>query len=434
MIKKTWRLLALFFLVSHVVLGQNPHMQCGVSFLDQPPVEVRAKTAANPSDSIVYLIPVVFHVVWDTLQLGDTAITTNIPDARILEQLEVLNEDYGKFGNGFNQNPVGADTRIRFALAQRDPNGRRTSGITRQYNPEASNVNIAQERILKDLVRWDTRRYLNIWVVKEINFEREEDPTGGNPGVIGGYAYFPQNQAGQDLDGVVIRWEQLGRNARYHPTLNILGRTATHEIGHYFGLFHPWGPRENSNCREDDGLEDTPTCSGFDEVLVEGFSCDTDIFQCGRRRMIENYMDYTPDPCKNLFTEDQKRLMRVNIDRFRQPLVSEENLIQTGIFDIYQQLRAGERRDMVRIYPNPVVDRTLRLYSSLEQAVTMSIRIYNTRGQLMDHYRLDQVEVNRRDIDLSRFDPGLYFYKLQYDVPDSDASRTVEQRGKIILR
>ena len=408
--------------------AQATHAVCGFSQANPSAQQARlikSKTQANPEDSIAYLVPVVFHVVWDSIQIGRLTVETNVHDSLIREQIAVLNEDYGRYGNGFNDDSVGADTRIRFALARRDPDGNPTSGITRQYNPEASRVALNDERKLKNLVRWDTRRYLNIWVVADIVASDTADPSGGNPGVIGGYAYLPQNHAGDNVDGIVVRWEQVGRGGRFRAQLGVEGRTTTHEAGHYFGLLHPWGPNENSGCREDDGLDDTPTCSGYQSAL-EYDSCGKELIQCGNRRMTENYMDYTPDSCKNIFTQQQRRLMRLRIRQFRTSLVSEENMLRTGLFETFQQLTPDARRDVVRIYPNPVEDRKIRLYASLEEPKTISLELLGPGGRQYFQQHFAKVETDVLEATLPAMRPGIYLYRLQY----GQGTKT----GKLLIR
>jgi hypothetical protein len=68
------------------------------------------KTELDPSDSEVYTIPVVFHVIYERKGRGPDALSDDI----FRNQIMVLNEDFGRFGNGFNTNPVGTDCRIRF--------------------------------------------------------------------------------------------------------------------------------------------------------------------------------------------------------------------------------------------------------------------------------------------------------------------------------
>src|SRR6185436_13006396 len=89
---------------------------------------------------------------------------------------------------------------------------------------------------------------------------------------------------------------------------NNMGRTLTHEMGHYLGLRHIWGDELfEDNCSLDDGIDDTPNCGSGDQ-----YSCDYEANTCESSLpddmpdMLENYMDYTKDHCYNMFTQDQK--------------------------------------------------------------------------------------------------------------------------------
>ncbi|MBK8503408.1 MAG: hypothetical protein IPL46_15030 [Saprospiraceae bacterium] len=95
---------------------------------------------------------------------------------------------------------------------------------------------------LKKATRWDPNKYLNIWIAASIE------------GL--GYAYLPTPSTlpSPDEDGVVILTEAFGGpNSGASAPFN-LGRTVTHEVGHFLGLDHIWG----DGCQVDDGITDTP--------------------------------------------------------------------------------------------------------------------------------------------------------------------------------
>lgn len=281
----------------------------------------------------VYQIPVVVHVIHDGEPEGTGR---NIPTANILHQIEVLNEDFRRMPGtpGWNDDPRGADTRIEFVLAKRDPDGNPTTGIVRWnrndwgWNPPPYATNYIQTTI-KPATIWDASQYLNIWVI---------DVSGG----IAGYAQFPSfsgllgmpGDAGDPngtancnqsalTDGVVLQYDVVGSTAKGSTGISIpyqLGRTATHEVGHWLGLRHPWG---DGDCTVDDYCEDTPLCNGA------SFGCPVNPTSCvpGVRRMIENYMDYSDDGCLNIFTLDQALRMRAVLETSRRSLLSSLALI-----------------------------------------------------------------------------------------------------------
>lgn len=256
----------------------------------------------------IYRIPVVVHVVHNGEPVGTGP---NIPEAQVQSQIEVLNEDFRRKegSNGFNT--IGVDTQIEFYLATTDPEGnvlsepgihRYDGGLPIWPTGFASTVDV----LLKPATIWDPSRYFNIWTVNFGGF------VGRN---LLGYAQFPSNsgllglqedEGTSETDGVVVGYKYFGSTEKGDfPSVNEtynLGRTCTHEVGHWLGLRHIWG---DGGCLVDDFCEDTPSS---DEP---NYSCAAHT-SCGSVDMIENYMDYTDDQCMNTFTQDQKyRMLQV---------------------------------------------------------------------------------------------------------------------------
>lgn len=248
----------------------------------------------------IYTIPVVVHVIHNT---SSGAIGgKNIPTQQILDQIAVLNEDYRRTNADTTNTPsiykpVAADVQIEFCLAVRDPDGEPTNGILRVYNaqPSFDAYDPADEVFMKGLSYWPSDEYLNIWVCDL------------EAGVLG-YAQFPSdisdNQGPAATDGVVIDYSTFGRNISTSNKYN-LGRTTTHEVGHWLDLIHIWG--DESDCSGDDFCADVPPCSN--DFYAGKPSCNAPI-QCGNTRMIQNYMDYSDDACMNMFSSDQKARMQ----------------------------------------------------------------------------------------------------------------------------
>lgn len=255
----------------------------------------------------VIRIPVVVHVIHN--QINGQIAGTNIPDEQIFSQIKVLNEDYRrKVGTlGFNSNPVGADTEIEFFLSTSDPDGNPSSGIKRVYSPKTSfNIVNDNDRLaMSNLSYWDTNKYLNVWVAPL------------SSGFIG-YGEFPYSESVEGLDidsdertdGVFIDYTTFGKKSGTNLSgIYSFGRTLTHEIGHWMGLYHTWG---DERCGTD-FVADTPvaTTSNSSAFCRDVFSTCTGT---RTRNMIENYMDYSPDSCMNIFTEGQKQRMRAALD------------------------------------------------------------------------------------------------------------------------
>jgi Pregnancy-associated plasma protein-A/Secretion system C-terminal sorting domain len=252
-------------------------------------------------------IPVVIHVIHN--QANGSIAGTNISDEQIYSQIKVLNEDYRrKTGTmGFNSNTIGADTEIEFFLANIDPDGKPSSGITRSYSLKTSfNIINDNDRLtMSNLSYWDSNKYLNIWVASL------------SSGYIG-YGEFPyaetveglDSEADENLDGVYIDYTTFGKKIGTNTKgLYSFGRTATHEIGHWLGLYHTWG---DERCGTD-YVADTPQAAA-----ANGGSVCKDVFStCAgtrTRNLIEDYMDYSPDSCMNIFTQGQRDRMRAALD------------------------------------------------------------------------------------------------------------------------
>lgn len=261
-----------------------------------------SSTRVNSGSETIYRIPVVVHIIHSNSSgtLGGKK-NANIPDEQIYSQIEVLNQDYRKIEGtpGYNDDPVGADTKIEFCLASTDPNGNATNGINRVYNSKTV-WNIYEVQKLSNLSYWPSNKYLNIWV------------TNLPDGTLG-FAQFPESSELNGLDGlftettdgVVIDYEFFGTTGFLVKNFN-QGRTTTHEVGHWLGLRHIWG---DSFCGTD-YVHDTPTDAGpnNDATCADSSDCNKD----GKYTidMTNNYMDYSYDNCMNMFTEGQKVRMR----------------------------------------------------------------------------------------------------------------------------
>lgn len=254
-------------------------------------------------DDSVRTIPVVVHVIHD-------GWTENISNAQIESQINILNEDYGKLP-GSNGDGAGVDTRIQFKLAQLSPEGHCTDGIVRIRSPLTDHQTFERSK-LRELSFWDNERYLNIYVVKYIS------------GTTLGYSSFPGGPP--DEDGIVIKHNVFGNTG---TALNSLGRTLTHEIGHWFGLYHTFNNGCGTDvCLDGDYVCDTPPqhMPNFSCSILN--TCSIDVPDVSDQR--ENYMNYTPDNCKNMFTAGQKDRMDATLDTIRTIISSAENLIATG--------------------------------------------------------------------------------------------------------
>ncbi len=293
--------------------------------------QILAKTFEGPR-----LIPVVVHVIHSGQPEGSSV---NIPYSQIEAQIRILNEDFRRLNSDANQTPaifqpVAADSNIEFVLAKQDPLGLPTNGVVRiqgtkpTYSPDDATL-------VGQISQWNPGEYLNIWVVALTQ-----------PFI--GYASFPISDlpglnfapSSAITDGVTIDYRFFGTGGSAVPSY--LGRTATHEVGHYFGLRHIWG---DGGCGVDDFVTDTPLQDSSNTVC----SPTATKISCGNTNMIQNYMDYTPDACMNLFTKGQverfdvvlanspRRITLVNNRATQVPILADRDLaiskvIQPGDF------------------------------------------------------------------------------------------------------
>ena len=109
-------------------------------------------------------------------------------------------------------------------------------------------------------------------------------------------------------DGVVIHYRAFGTTGTAQRPFDH-GRTATHEVGHYFNLRHIWGDTED--CRGGDSVADTPNCAGPNtgRPAFPKISCNNG----PNGDMFMNFMDYTDDAAMHMFTTQQVARMRATL-------------------------------------------------------------------------------------------------------------------------
>ncbi|MEJ1240181.1 M43 family zinc metalloprotease [Chryseolinea sp. T2] len=292
---------------------------------------MRAEQRAGRTMAEVLTIPIIFHIVHNGEAVGTG---TNISQAQVQSQLDVLNEDFRKLAGspGFNNNPVGADIEVEFCLSPLDENGRNLTepGIVRLNGNRADWTQDQIDNQLKPTTIWNPNLFYNVWTVK---FAASE-------GGLLGYAQFPDQTGLQGIpanspastDGVVIAYNTCGSSKKGNFPILVdpydMGRTLTHETGHWLGLRHIWG---DGRCA-DDFVADTPPQIG------PSSGCPNPVTQScpgGSPAMVQNYMDYSNDPCKNIFTVGQKNRIRAAIELSpRRKSVVQGNLCSPTVNDV----------------------------------------------------------------------------------------------------
>ena len=251
----------------------------------------------------VVTIPVVVHVVHNP-----ASPTDNISKAQIDSQIEVLNLDF----RAKNPDRVGvpsvwtdliADCEIEFRLAATDPDGEPTDGVTRTATNKTAFI--ADQDDVKASATggadgWPSWDYLNLWVCADLR--------DGSSHQILGYAQFPGGPP--ETDGVVIANTCFGTTGTARDPFH-LGRTATHEIGHWLSLRHIWGD-DGGGCSSGDLVDDTPNQAreNFQKPTFPHVTCNNG----PNGDMFMNYMDYVDDAAMFMFTAGQSLRMSAALD------------------------------------------------------------------------------------------------------------------------
>ena len=236
-----------------------------------------------------------------------------------------------------------------------------------------------------------------------------------------GYATFPPNSTLSGLsstgtsttDGVVVLYNAFGRVGSLISGYD-LGRTATHEVGHYLGLRHISG---DSPCATDYCM-DTPAQTGGFAGGGGGLNwgCPSHPFQAGlcagsgsnpgdpNGEMFMNYMDYVDDNCYNMFTNDQKTRMVTAL--INSPM---RNLLSTpvGISE------ASAILEGVNVYPNPTKGQLNINVPMLRAGSDLEINIINVLGKTVYHGVKPVSTDGSYKLDLSTLSNGLYILQMK---------------------
>lgn len=420
------------------------------------------KQNAHSRSNVVHQIQVVVHVVYNTSE-------QNISDELIHSQIQILNEDFRRLNSDIDNareiyKAIGGDAEIEFVLADIDPDGNPTTGITRtqtdvssfidinigiaelisaaeECNVDVSNpFNIAdsslaclQQVILEggleentedensiqmdDVKRtakggkdpWDTKRYINIWVTNlNIDFMGQETPA------ILGFAYppigapnWPDEVFVEDLssiDGLVIHHQAFGKvntNSGILGNLAQGGRTCTHEMGHYFGLRHIHG---DGDCSEDDGISDTPAADASQQEQA----APNNLPVCEELHSIDTCPeDGLPDMVENYM--DYNALSCQNLFTLEQVGIMKAMLEgpRSGLFQSTTSTESILANRAFSIYPNPTSN---IIYLTLDEyeLADFEVQVHSILGAQSKVI----VSNNNKEINMNELAGGIYLVRL----------------------
>jgi len=342
----------------------------------------------------VVTIPVVVHVLYNTA-------AQNISDAQVQSQIAVLNEDFRKLnadaGTAYPYSGLAADAGVQFVLAKRTPTGTATSGIVHKLTKVASwSTNDA----VKNSKRggddaWDATQYLNLWACNL------------GQGLLG-YAQFPGGAA--STDGVVILYSAFGSRAKFpagtYTNAYDLGRTATHEVGHWINLRHIWGD-DSGACTGSDMVADTPNQAG------ENYGCPAlPHVSCSNGPdgdMSMNYMDYVDDKCMYMFSAGQST---------RMDAVFAAGGPRAAITTSQGGVALARATSLASFYPNPATESLTLALPAGADAARYAVRVYDLRGREMTEARYD----GRGQVQVSTLPKGLYYVSI------ANGAETTRQR------
>ena len=331
-------------------------------------------------------IPVVIHIVYKNE-------TENISDQQIQTQLDILNKDFrnlnaDKLPSQHPFFPLTGNAGFEFCLANLDPNGNATTGITRTNTTidEFTDDDLVKFDSLGGANGWNAEKYLNIWVCDL-----------GNQ--LLGYATFPTDLSDNpQADGVVINFTAFGTLGTAKSPFD-RGRTATHEIGHWLNLEHIWG--DDTDCSGTDGVDDTP------DQRVETINCPSGVLTdiCTATApgiMYQNFMDYTDDACMVMFSNGQAERMRFFFEELRSEMLT--NNICSGTTNIGIQ-----NASRLKIYPNPVQNYLMIEGLPKTRSRFYTVDIFNAIGQ-----KVYTNSINTEDqlIEMSDFKSGTYMMMI----------------------
>ncbi len=364
----------IFLCIPIFLIGQKE--RCGNEHI----APVTGSSQLKAETRSIKTIQLVFHVLYKVEE-------ENISAQDILEQIDRINldfagknEDLGLVPDVF-QDLIGK-ANITFVLASETVDGLPFSGIFRQQTDLdniANQISIDGKQVIKYKLlggsdAYFPESYINIWI-------------GRSDEVFGVTA--PLDLAGTGDDGIIITPDAFGIIEDPESVTN-LGRTLTHELGHYFGLNHLWGTSKGCG-NDDDGIEDTPEqeapysdCPEFPQVT------------CGSADMFMNFMDFTNDDCLLFFSQEQVNVMRTTLEEIRSGIIVTTSDISSHTHDFDITVSQS--------------DFELTITNDSSSLGETTLAIYSTAGQLIHKDMLNELFVHV--IDTNQWPRGVYILAI----------------------
>lgn len=400
--------------------------------------QYKSEHASQRGTQAIITIPVIVHVIFD----GHRPVGTddNLAYAQIQAQIDVFNEAMEGITPGNSSAPIvfkavdAGDMPIRFCLATKDPNGNalaepgveridfRNMSISSQI--DTANLSVASINKLKPSTIWDPSKYMNVWT-----FDFFPPSTAG----LYGWATFPKSSTLSGIvndetletdstSGLMIGTRAFGCKDKYPNGYYALGYNlgiaVVHEVGHYLGCRHVNG---DASCG-DDFCNDTPPMVGGHGGNTSNLNwgCPTYPWQpngCGPGsspfgEMFMNYMDYSDDNCRVMFTQDQRT--RIETAMANAPL--RKYLGTHGVCDAITGItETTTGLQNIAVYPNPSTG-VFVVSGKLSTNGKCVLQIHNTLSQLVYSKNINDNTMSEKQIDLSHLPEGIYLLQLSSDL------------------
>lgn len=350
-------------------------------------------------------LPVIFHIVYNSVE-------ARVSEDQVLSQIEALNRDFRHTDREIHH-PAdtlegfagkAADTGISFCLAAVSLGG----GVPGIHYVRSQVVvwhtdDAIKSSKLQGADAFDPDHYINVWVA----------PLDGG---ASGYAQMPGGLV--ETDGIVIDYRFLGIGGSSVAPYNE-GKTLTHLMGNYLGLYDIWGP---GHCK-DDYVDDTPIHNAPNYNMPTSGERHISLCPMGPiDEMWMNFMDNTDDLSLNMFTYGQKTRMeamlsgsgpRAGLKESSTVCFDVDNIAMGDDFLRGKSIYKANGDNKLQLYPNPTRGSiTIKLEGEAASAV---IHIYNSFGVNM-HSVNAQLEGKLQTVtaNCEIWPPGLYFVNVLF--------------------